>query len=77
MVNWNTVAHWADVTWYSSPDFAAVIQEIIGLASWAGAAVVIYVEDNNSSAVQYTMRKCQTASAGVASGVILHIEFTL
>ncbi len=51
---WNSVPAWSVATWYTTVDFTSVMQEIVNQATWiSGNAVVIYVDDNGSSASAY------------------------
>ncbi len=61
VVNWDNVGAWAASTNYDSPDITSVIQELVNQSGWAsGNAMVIYLEDNGSSAVNGTTRQFQT-----------------
>jgi type IV pilus assembly protein PilY1 len=57
-VAWDGVAATTDGVWFDTPDFAAVVQELVNQATWAsGNALLIYLEDNGSTATNYTLRK--------------------
>jgi hypothetical protein len=77
VVAWAGVPAWSVNSPYDSPDLAAVIQELIDQAGWAaGNAMVIYIEDDGSSAVAYTERSGISFDADPAKAARLHVEFT-
>lgn len=57
-VDWDNVPTWTVDTAIQSPDITSVVQEIVDRAGWiSGNALVIYAEDNGSTAAANTLRR--------------------
>ncbi len=57
-VAWEFIPKWTAEGAYKSPNIAPVIQEIVNRSGWSsGHAIVIYWEDNGSTAVNGTVRE--------------------
>lgn len=53
IVYWNSIPEWEPLTYYSTPDISAVIQEIIDRVGWAvGNAITVFIKDNGSGTNQ-------------------------
>jgi type IV pilus assembly protein PilY1 len=75
-VDWNNLPAWTMGTAYQTPDFSAVIQEVIDRPGWqSGNAIVIYSEDNGSSTSVTTTRKAYSWNGVPADAPLLHIEY--
>lgn len=76
-VVWNAVAQWSASEAIVTPDIATIIQELVNQVGWAsGQAMCIYLEDNASSAVNYTTRTPTDYDANPTNAAVLRVLFT-
>jgi hypothetical protein len=79
-VHWNDIAAWSSLADYDSPDFAAVLQEVISRPGWAsGNAVAILWDDFEklSTANNNTIRECIDYVSDPTLAPKLVVTFTL
>jgi hypothetical protein len=75
-VAWANVPAWTSGTWYNSPDIKTIVQEIVNLSTWAsGEGMVIFLEDNSSTAGAY--RQFSGVEDGAANCPVLTITHTV
>lgn len=52
--NWPAIPAWTNGNDYDTPDFAAVVQEIVNRSGWAsGNAMLLYIEDNGTTGLSW------------------------
>jgi len=77
--SWSNIAAWTKDSNYNTPDFSAVVQEIIDRAGWvSGNDIVIFVDDH-AGASTYTaavVREPKSYNASSAAAPFLHVEYT-
>jgi len=75
-VAWSSIPAWTAETSYTSPDIASVIQELVNRPGWSsGNAIVIYEEDNGSTANAH--RQAYSFDGSAAKAPTLHVEYVL
>lgn len=76
-VDWSGLPAWTAESTYSSPDISSVIQEIVDRAGWAsGNAMVIYIKDNGTGAVDGTERKFYAYDGNAAKVAQLIVTYS-
>jgi len=75
-VAWNAIPAWTNGNIYQSPSLVSVIQEIVDRPGWAsGNALVIYAEDNGSTANELTVRRAHSYNGSPSAAPQLYIEY--
>lgn len=75
-VAWDDIAAWTTNTAYDSPDITTIIQEIVDRPGWSsGNALIVYLEDNSSSAVEGAYRRAYTYDNSPAKAAKLYVSW--
>jgi len=75
-VAWDDIAAWTTDTAYDSPDITTIIQEIVDRPGWSsGNALIVYLEDNSSSAVEGAYRQAYTYDSSPAKAAKLYVSW--
>jgi hypothetical protein len=73
-VAWNNVPSWSDDNEYQTPDLTAIVQKIVNLTDWAGAAMVFIITDSDPAVSGRRRAESHNGDSGRAP--LLHIEYT-
>lgn len=75
-VNWDSIGAWTTDNTYDSPDISNVIQEIINRSGWAqGNAMLVYTEDNGSTATASNYRRGYSVDGDPAKAPQLIVQY--
>lgn len=75
-VAWDDIGAWTLDTAYDSPDITTIIQEIVDRPGWAsGNAIVVYLEDAASTAVNGTYRRAYSYNGSSVKAPQLYVSW--